>query len=530
MRDARAPRAERARALGGLPAAQLIERRGRPRARGQAAVGLLRALRRRRRAGLGARRARRARRGPARDRRRQARRHRHRPRRPTRAAFLEGSTAAHATRCATRSRVNPFLGADSIAPFLDACARARRGRLRARAHVEQGQRRVPGPRRAAALASASPTRSRAGARSSSANAGSRASARWSARRTPRELARLRARMPRTPFLLPGYGAQGAGARRRARRLPAPASSGRARRAGELLARHRSSPTRSARYAGALEGRDARRARRDDRRRSARRSAARAMTSRLEPRPRRARRRLGLRGVLGRARSPVGRARAGAAAGAARRAARCRPDGPLRADARADARGDARARARAARARTSRVLDSVRALRATGRVRRGHRPAARLPRLAALRALQGAAAMRLARSLTQAWERPVVPIFWNHADDHDVAEVHHAHLRQREPRPAEDRAGGALVGAPAALAHRARRGAATARRDPRVARADRSSDQPHGERALELFLPRDGETLRGAFTRALTGLLGRSACRARARLDPRRALARPRATA
>src|SRR5688572_31842028 len=34
------------------------------------------------------------------------------------------------------------------------------------------------------------------------------------------------------------------------------------------------------------------------------------------------------------------------------------------------------------------------------------------------------AVRLARSLSQRWERPVVPIFWNHGDDHDIAEVHH----------------------------------------------------------------------------------------------------------
>ena len=35
------------------------------------------------------------------------------------------------------------------------------------------------------------------------------------------------------------------------------------------------------------------------------------------------------------------------------------------------------------------------------------------------------ACKLARELSEAWGTPVVPVFWNHADDHDVAEVHHA---------------------------------------------------------------------------------------------------------
>ena len=37
------------------------------------------------------------------------------------------------------------------------------------------------------------------------------------------------------------------------------------------------------------------------------------------------------------------------------------------------------------------------------------------------------ALRLARRLRQAWERPVVALFWNHADAHDIAEVHHTWL-------------------------------------------------------------------------------------------------------
>ena len=74
-----------------------------------------------------------------------------------------------------------------------------------------------------------------------------------------------------------------------------------------------------------------------------------------------------------------------------------------------------------------VLDSVRALRTPGAcaVVTGQQPGfLASPLLSLYKALQ---AIRLAQQLTLAWERPVIPIFWNHADDHDVAEVHHTHV-------------------------------------------------------------------------------------------------------
>jgi len=40
------------------------------------------------------------------------------------------------------------------------------------------------------------------------------------------------------------------------------------------------------------------------------------------------------------------------------------------------------------------------------------------------------ACRLASELSREWGVPVVPVFWNHADDHDLAEVQHAHLVNR----------------------------------------------------------------------------------------------------
>jgi orotidine-5'-phosphate decarboxylase len=123
-------------------------------------------------------------------------------------AFLEESSAGDA-RCDAIT-VNPFLGTDSVKPFLDACERTGAGLyvlvrtsnpggalfqehgdpplyLRvADAVVEWGRGLV----------------GRSGLSSVGAVVGAT---------HPDELALLRARMPRTPFLIPGYGAQGAGA-------------------------------------------------------------------------------------------------------------------------------------------------------------------------------------------------------------------------------------------------------------------------------------------------------------------------------
>lgn len=74
-----------------------------------------------------------------------------------------------------------------------------------------------------------------------------------------------------------------------------------------------------------------------------------------------------------------------------------------------------------------VLDQIRALRQPGSlcVVTGQQPGfLAAPLYNVWKALH---AIRLARELTEHLGRPVVPIFWNHADDHDVAEVHHAHL-------------------------------------------------------------------------------------------------------
>ena len=72
-----------------------------------------------------------------------------------------------------------------------------------------------------------------------------------------------------------------------------------------------------------------------------------------------------------------------------------------------------------------VLDSARALRQSGAclVLAGQQPGLLGgPLYNVWKALH---VIRLAREATRAWGVPVLPAFWNHADDHDVAEVHHA---------------------------------------------------------------------------------------------------------
>jgi orotidine-5'-phosphate decarboxylase len=122
-------------------------------------------------------------------------------------AYLEGDLPESAGRCDAIT-VNPFLGADSVKPFLDTCARTGAGiyvlvrtsnpgsalfqehgfpplfERVADAVVEWGRGLV----------------GRCGLSSVGAVVGAT---------HPAELARLRARMPSTPFLIPGYGAQGA---------------------------------------------------------------------------------------------------------------------------------------------------------------------------------------------------------------------------------------------------------------------------------------------------------------------------------
>jgi bacillithiol biosynthesis cysteine-adding enzyme BshC len=116
------------------------------------------------------------------------------------------------------------------------------------------------------------------------------------------------------------------------------------------------------------------------------------------------------------------------------------------------------------------------------------------------------AIRLARSLTELWERPVVPLFWNHADDHDVAEVHHAWV-QNEHLDLQKIALAGLASGRQPLSRIVLDDQANRLGPIREALRQLVRDEPHGERAIELFVPRNGDTFARAFTRGLTELLG-----------------------
>lgn len=116
------------------------------------------------------------------------------------------------------------------------------------------------------------------------------------------------------------------------------------------------------------------------------------------------------------------------------------------------------------------------------------------------------AIRLARRLSSAWERPVVPLFWNHADDHDVAEVHHLHVLNKnldlqKVGLAGMSSGRQMLSRIVLDEERQRLGAI------RGLLADLVRDTPHGDEALLLLVPRHGESIARAFTRAMTALLG-----------------------
>lgn len=155
----------------------------------------------------------------------------------------------------------------------------------------------------------------------------------------------------------------------------------------------------------------------------------------------------------------------------------------------------------------RVLDSVRALRAPGAVLvvAGQQPAfLGGPLYDVCKALH---AIRLARALAEAWGCAVVPAFWNHADDHDVAEVHHLWIQTPSLELRKLGLRGASSGKrPLSRIiydeerHALRATAELLRSDLFVA--------PGREQELDLFLPRDGESFSNAFTRLLLHLFGR----------------------
>ncbi len=159
-----------------------------------------------------------------------------------------------------------------------------------------------------------------------------------------------------------------------------------------------------------------------------------------------------------------------------------------------------------------VLDAIRALRGSAAclVVTGQQPGLLVsPLLALYKALQ---ALRLARLLAQAWERPVMAAFWNHADDHDIAEVHHVHLLNENLDVQRLGLAGMSSGRQPIgrlpLDEQSQIAALRAVLEQTlVLRTTDPERRGRAQHAVDLFLPRHGETLATAFTRALTALLG-----------------------
>jgi orotidine-5'-phosphate decarboxylase len=124
-------------------------------------------------------------------------------------AFLDEDPATPGTSCDAIT-VNPYLGGDSIRPFLETCARNGKGIFvlvrtsnpGSATFQDHGSPKLYERVADAVVEWGKEIVGRSGLSSVGAVVGAT---------HPTELAALRARMPTTPFLIPGYGAQGAGA-------------------------------------------------------------------------------------------------------------------------------------------------------------------------------------------------------------------------------------------------------------------------------------------------------------------------------
>ncbi len=153
-----------------------------------------------------------------------------------------------------------------------------------------------------------------------------------------------------------------------------------------------------------------------------------------------------------------------------------------------------------------VLDAVRSLARPGTslVAAGGAPGLLLSPLAHL--VQALQAVRLARSLAQAWERPVVPVFWVHGDDASGDELRGAWLLNRHLDVQRVSLAGLDPGAtPPAL-----RPLEESRHALAACRAAVEQTVGAGARfapLLDALFPRPGESLADARVRALTELCG-----------------------
>lgn len=116
------------------------------------------------------------------------------------------------------------------------------------------------------------------------------------------------------------------------------------------------------------------------------------------------------------------------------------------------------------------------------------------------------ALALAQVLRKRLRVPVIALFWNHADDHDVAEVHHTHLVNRNLDLQK-------VSLPGLSSGRQPFSRILLDEEKHHLAAVRAlleqllESTPHARRAVDTFAPRSGESLARAFTRTMTDLLG-----------------------
>jgi bacillithiol biosynthesis cysteine-adding enzyme BshC len=115
--------------------------------------------------------------------------------------------------------------------------------------------------------------------------------------------------------------------------------------------------------------------------------------------------------------------------------------------------------------------------------------------------------KLARALSARWNKPVVPILWNHADDHDIAEVHHAWF----VNPHVDLVKLHLAGTSSGRTPLSRIVCDNERHELSALRArltDLLADEPEiSNELIDLAMPRHGETLACAWTRFHLELFG-----------------------
>ena len=153
-----------------------------------------------------------------------------------------------------------------------------------------------------------------------------------------------------------------------------------------------------------------------------------------------------------------------------------------------------------------VLDSVRSLRRPGAclVLAGQQPGLLGGPLYNI--YKAVHAIRLAAALEEAWGVPVKPAFWNHGDDHDIAEVHHLWVRNRNLDLFKVGLAGMSSGrVPLSRVHfNAKEHRLGALRE--VLRQN-LADNDRARELIDRFLPRDGMSFARAFTHVLLELFG-----------------------